>query len=106
MKTKAGTGKKTKTGTRKLRVTEPVKDILSWARAVQDSIIAGNYNIPNEMTFAINKLQDVVCNALRVYSNYPELPESYVEKRDKERKMRDFKAQQILAAWKAGGTNG
>jgi len=57
-------------------------NVIVWARAVQDSIIAGNYNIPKEMIYAINNLQDAV-NVLRKKQEI-ELPKDYVEFRDQQ----------------------
>ena len=73
-------------------MTKKIINVLKWARAVQDSIIAGDYNIPKEMTYAINNLQDSVYDALNDKTlKYPELPEDYVEFKNKMIKEREDK---------------
>ena len=66
-----------------------ILNILRWAAAVKDSIIAGTYNIPKEMTYSINNLQDAVSEVRYYYDNYPELPPEYIKFRDEQHRLRE-----------------
>ncbi len=85
-----------KTKSRLKNVDVPLLEVLSWARAVEDSIIAGDYNIPKEMTYAINNIQDSVHKALNLYSNYPNLPSDYVTFKKKQVDEREKRIKELF----------
>ena len=41
-------------------VSQSEKDVIGWAFALADSVVAGDYNLPKAMNYAINNLQDAV----------------------------------------------
>ena len=42
------------------RLTENEQNVLTWAFNLAHSIVAGDYNLPKPMCYAINNLQDAV----------------------------------------------
>lgn len=42
------------------RLTEREQNVLTWAFNLAHSIVAGDYNLPKPMNFAINGLQDAL----------------------------------------------
>ena len=42
------------------RLTDKERNVIQWAFNVTHSIVAGDYNLPKPMCYALNNLQDVV----------------------------------------------
>lgn len=45
-------------------MTDKNDDVFTWACNLTDAIVAGDYKLPKEMTFAMNMLQDAVYDEL------------------------------------------
>ena len=53
------------------RLTKAEEKVIQWAFNVADSIVAGNYNIPQPMIFAINRLQDAAWDVAKERGSTP-----------------------------------
>lgn len=75
-------------------------EVFRRACDVVDSVIAGNYDIPKEMIYAINYLQDAVYDKLNSDKNnssiVKHLSPDYVKFRDNARKEREEKFRNLF----------
>lgn len=67
-------------------MTEAEKNVIQWAFNMTDSIVAGTYDIPKPMVYALNQLQDATYDLLNerdaklkdcISSDYKEFKDKY-----------------------------
>ena len=76
----------------KMNITDKyIRNVLRTARELEDSIIAGEYNIPKEMIYSINNLADAVNECLTHFTDYPKMSKKYVNFKNNQRKIRKVK---------------
>jgi hypothetical protein len=83
---------KSKTQKEKMNIKDKyIRNVLRSARELADSVIAGQYNIPKEMIYAINGVTDSVCECEAHFSDYPKMSKKYLDFRNNQRKSREDK---------------